>query len=135
MPPRRQTKPWVPRPLPWAAARLDAGGKRLRLVYVTGAWGPADRADVRWGQHRVTVTLSYMAQLGAGQRLPAVHRCAELSLSRDASQLILLDGANGERHSAEEDLADLEAKLSAEGKSLDAVFTPTEVLAAHEVVE
>jgi hypothetical protein len=46
------------------------------------------------------------------------HKCAEVSLSQDASQLILVDGATGERH-----------------HPVDAVLTPTEVLAPREVAE
>jgi hypothetical protein len=94
--PDKGTRPWGPLAVPWEAARLMDDPTRLRLIYcVPPTGGPPDRADVRWGQHRLTVVLS---QIGIrSQRLPLVYRCVELALSRDASGLAIYDGATGER--------------------------------------
>jgi hypothetical protein len=112
--------------------RVSEDGRRLLVVYVTGSSGPADRADVRWDQGRLTLTLSGMRR-GGGEKLPAIYHCVEVPVSEDASDRILIDGATGERASAKRShYLDPEGLRNME-LTLDAVFTPREVLTPREV--
>jgi hypothetical protein len=76
-----------------------------------------------------------MSDAGAAGKLPAVYRCAELLLSEDASALILVDGATGERASEKQPTYLDPERLRNTERSIDAVFTPTEHLTPREVGE
>jgi hypothetical protein len=115
----------VPIPVAWEGARLSANGTVVRLVYITGdaeTW--ADRADVRWDAARLTVTLTRMGDPGDGEKLAAFYRCVELRLSRDAGDLLLVDGATGERVTAKESDYLAADQLQGTERTLDSVFEP-----------
>jgi hypothetical protein len=132
MPPRKGTRRWVPVPTPWEGVRLSGDGTRLFVVYVTADLEPADRADVRWDQERLTLTLSRMRD-GDGGKMPAIYHCVEVPLSQDASQRILVDGATGERATAKQSHHLDPDLLQGTERTLDAVFEPTELLDPREI--
>jgi hypothetical protein len=101
-------------------------------MYVTGDEHPADRADVRWDEHRLTVTLSRM-RASDGGKIAAVHHCVAIPLSRDASAQILVDGATGERADAKQSRYLDSGVLSGSERTLDSVFEPEAVLEPREV--
>lgn len=86
-------------PIAWEGVRLSDDGRRLLVVYVTGDRQPVDRADVRWDQKRLTLTLSRMRK-GDGGKMGVFYHCVEVTVSQDASARILIDGATGERAGA-----------------------------------
>ena len=133
MSPAKGIGPWTPLAVPWEAARLTDDPTKLRLIYCTPPTGcPPDRADVRWGQHRLTVTLSQMGV--PSQRLPLVRRCVELSLSHDASDLTIYDGATGERADAKD--SRYLKNMADPSETLDDVFaSPHERLTARDSSE
>ena len=133
MAPRKKTRPWIPVPMRWEAARFGEDGTRLRLAYVTNDGVPADRADVAWHRSQLTITLSRMKTIVTHERLPAIYHCVELRLSTDASDRELVDGASGEfaalkrsRYFNDEDLRNTE-------RTWDMVFEPREFLEPREV--
>jgi len=131
MPPKKGTRPWIPVPTPWEGIRVSDDGKRLFVVYVAGQSQPAARADVRWDQERLTLTLSRMRE-GDGGKLAAIYHCIEVPLSHDASDRVLIDGATGERASAKQSrYLDSDVPRGSE-RSLDAVFEPRERLEPRE---
>lgn len=107
-------------------------GLGLLVVYVTGDPQPADRADLRWDQDRVTLTLSRKRE-GDGGKLAAIYHCVEVPTRHDASERILIDGATGERATAKRSHhLDLEVLRGTE-RTLDSVFEPMERLEPREV--
>src|SRR4051794_18859944 len=132
VPPKKGTQRWTPTPVAWEGARLTEGGKRLLVVYVTGDAQPADRADVRWDQGRLTVTLSRMRAADGG-KLAAVHHCVAIPLSQDASARILIDGATGERAGAKQSRYLDPEVLSGSERTLDSMFEPQAELQPQEV--
>jgi hypothetical protein len=133
MPPKNGTRPWFPVPIAWEGVRVSDDGMRLFVVYVLGTPGTAaDRADVRWDQTRLTLTLSRMAD-GGGGKLAASYHCVEVPVSEDASDRILVDGATGERASAKQSRYLDPEVLRGSERSLDGVFEPHERLEPREV--
>jgi hypothetical protein len=132
MPPKKGTRRWIPVPIPWEGVRVSEDGRHLFVVYILGTPGTvADRADVRWDQKRLTLTLSRMAD-GDGGNLAAVYHCVEVPLSQDASDRILIDGATGERGGAKRSRYLDPEVLRGSERSLDAVFDPRERLDPRE---
>lgn len=133
MPPKKGTRRWIPVPIAWEGVRVSEDGRRLLVVYITGAPGSvADRADVRWEQKRLTLTLSAMGD-GDGGKLAACYHCAEIPVSEDVADRILVDGATGERASAKRSRYLDPEVLSGTETSLDAVFEPHERLEPREI--
>jgi hypothetical protein len=132
MPPKKGTRPWIPVPIAWEGVRVSEDGRHLLVAYVTGNGQPADRADVRWDQSHVTLTLSRM-RTGSGDKLMAFHHCVEVPLSQDAWNRILIDGATGERASAKRSRYPDPDVLRGSESSLDAYFGPTEMLEPREI--
>jgi hypothetical protein len=133
MSPREQTRPWVPVPMAWEAARFGDDGTRLRIAYITGDGGHADRADVRWNDLHLTVTLSRMERASRHEHVALFHHCVELRLSRDASDRLLVDGTTGELASAKQSRYLTDEELRAAEHTWDSVFEPREFLEPREV--
>jgi hypothetical protein len=125
-------EPWRPVPVEWEGVRLSEVGTRLFAAYITGSPQPADRADVRWAEKRLTLTLSRMFA-GDVEEAAAIYHCVEVPLSQSASDRNLVDGATGERagnkksHYLDPDL------LKGTETTLDWVFEPRERLEPREV--
>jgi hypothetical protein len=133
MPPRKGTRPWFPVPIAWEGVRVSEDGTRLLAVYITGTPGSAaDRADVRWDQKRLTLTLSRMGD-GDGGKLAACYHCVEVPVSADPSERILVDGATGERATSKQSRYLDPEVLRGTETSLDAVFEPHERLEPREI--
>jgi hypothetical protein len=96
------------------------------LVHIGGE--VPDRADVRWEQRRITVTLSRMAAPAGSRKMGLGYRCVEVQLSRDASGLILIDGATGERADAKRSRYLDPEYLRQSERTLDDVFEPRQFL-------
>jgi hypothetical protein len=114
----------------WEAARFGEDGTRLRLAYIGGV--PADRADVRWNDLHLTVTLSRMDTPSDHQKLGVIHHCVELQLSRDASDRLLVDGKTGELATAKRSRYLNDEELRATERTWDMVFEPHEFLEPRE---
>src|SRR3954468_9155103 len=98
MPPKKGTRPWIPVPIPWEAVRVSEDGRCLLVVYITSNGQPVDRADARWDQRHLTLTLSPKGEgLHWGGKMGLSHHCVEGPVSQGASAHILIDGATGER--------------------------------------
>jgi hypothetical protein len=124
--------PWRPVPVEWEGVRLSEDGTRLFAAYITGSPQPADRADVRWDEKRLTLTLSRLFE-GDIETAAAFYHCVEVPLSQSASDRIPVDGATGERASNKKsDYLDPEFLQRTE-RTLDEVFEPRELLAPREV--
>ena len=121
----------MPIPIRWEGARLSDDGKRLRLVHIH--LQPPDRADIRWEPRRITVTLSRMDFPRGSTSAVLQYHCVELELSRDASDLILVDGATGERATAKRSRYLDPDDLRAIESSPDRVFEPDQFLVPREV--
>ena len=132
MPPKKGTRPWIPVPIPWEGVRVSEDGRRLLVVYVTGDRQPVDRADVRWDQSRLTLTLSRM-RTGDGGKMGGFHHCVEVPVSQDASARILIDGTTGERASAKRSVHLDPERLRHKGHVVESYFEPSELLEAREI--
>jgi hypothetical protein len=131
---KKGTHPWRPFPVAWVGARLSDDGRRLSVALVSNTRELPDRADVRWGQGRLTVTLSLMGG-SSGGKMPAFQRCVEIPLSRDASGLTIIDGADGLRAAAKDSGWLDPEDLANTGRTLDDVFTPSATLVPREFEE
>jgi hypothetical protein len=123
---------WRPLPAKWEGVRLTAEGQSLLAVYITGSPKPADRADVRWEQKRLTLTLSRMFE-GDAESAAAFNYCVEVPLSRDASSCVVIDGATGERAEKKKSSYLDPDRLRGTEQTLDSVFEPTERLQPREI--
>lgn len=119
-------------PIPWEGVRLSDDGTRLFVAYITGDRQPADRADVRWDQERLTLTLSRMRE-GDGGKIAASYHCVEVPVSQDASQRILVDGTTGERAGSKQSPYLDPERLRGTERTLDSVFEPRELLEPREI--
>jgi hypothetical protein len=112
--------------------RLSEDGTSLFVIYITGSPQPADRADVLWGEQRLTLTLSRMFE-GDIETAAAFYHCVEVPLSHDASDRILFDGATGERATKKKSsYLDPELLRDTE-QTLDSLFEPRELLEPREI--
>lgn len=133
MPPENPTRWWRPLSVEWEGARLSEDGRSLFVFYVTGSPAPADRADVRWEQEQLTLTLSRMFA-GEISTAAAFSHCVEVPLSRDASDCVLIDGATGELATEKKSFfLDPEVLRDTE-QTLDSVFEPRERLEPREII-
>src|SRR4051812_39412838 len=133
MSPRQQTRPWIPVPMAWEAARFGDDGTRLRLAYITNDGVPADRADVRWNDLHLTVTLSRMRRASRHESVALFTHCVEPRLSTDASDRLLVDGKTGELATAKRSRYLNDEELRATERTWDMVFEPHEFLEPREV--
>jgi hypothetical protein len=125
-------EPWRPVPVEWEGVRLSEDGTRLFAAYITGSPQPADRADVRWDEKRLTLTLSRMFA-GDVETAAAIYHGVEVPLSRDASERTLFDGTTGGRASAKRSSYLDPAQLRGTERTLDEVFEARELLEPHEI--
>ena len=132
MPPKKGTRPWIPVPIAWEGVRVSENGRRLLVAYVTSNGQPVDRADARWDQRRLTLTLSRMGA-GEGGGTALFHHCVEVPVSQDASTRVLIDGATGERANAKRSTYLDPEQLRQREQPPDAYFEPTERLEPREV--
>jgi hypothetical protein len=63
----------------------------------------------------------------------AFHHCVEVPVAQDASARILIDGATGERASANRSVHLDPERLAHKGQAVDSYFEPGELLEPHEV--
>jgi hypothetical protein len=132
LPPLDETERWVRTPQAWEGVRFSDDGTRLFVVYITGSPPPADGADVRWDDQRLTLTLSRMF-LGDIEEAAAIYHCVEVPLSRDASGRTLVDGTTGVRASAKRSHYLDPELLRGTERTLGEVFEPRELLQPREV--
>jgi hypothetical protein len=123
---------WRPVPVEWEGVRLTADGQSLLAVYITGSPKPADRADVRRDQRRLTLTLSRVFE-GEVETAAAIYHCVEVPLSQHASDRILVDGTTGERANKKRSHYLDPGLLRGTERTLDSVFEPGERLEPREI--